>query len=180
MSVATDFQRVDIYDVLRPLYQSLAAFQKSSRNDGSYESLNPKLFEPDRIVFLDGISQSRTSGDAAYHETLVHPAMFAHSAPKRVAIIGGGEGATLREVLKHKSVEKVVMIEIDEMMVNISREYLPFWSDCSTVIGGTPSCFDDARVEMRYEDAFKFFMDRFPSKTASIEDPFDVIIMDAL
>lgn len=138
------------------------------------------MFEPDCLVFLDGILQSCSSGDAEYHEALVHPSMFAHNAPKRVAIVGGGEGATLREVLKHKTVEKVVMIEIDEMMVNISRQYLPSWSDCSNIVGAALSCFDDARVEMRYEDAFKFLIDNFSSDNQSGVEPFDVIIMDAL
>lgn len=148
--------------------------------DGSYESQNPELFEPDRIVFLDGILQSRRSGDAAYHESLVHPGMFAHPNPKRVAIVGGGEGATLREVLKHSTVEEVVMIEIDKKMVDLSKEYLPFWSDCSQLIGSADYCFDDPRVDAYFEDAFKWFINRF-SPDATIEaEKFDVIIMDAL
>jgi spermidine synthase len=171
---------VDIFDFLRPLYQSLEGYRKSLRKDGSYESLHPELFQPDRIVFLDGVTQSRTSGDAGYHEALVHPPLFAHRSPRRVAIIGGGEGATLREVLKHRTVEKVMMIEIDEMMVKVSRDYLPAWSDCSTLVGSAPSCFDDPRVETHYMDAFQWFVDSFPFKDASIEEPFDVIIMDAL
>jgi predicted membrane-bound spermidine synthase len=180
VSFATEFQRVDVFHVMRPTRRNLASFLKSQRNDGSYESLNKKLFAPDTMVFLDGILQSCASGDAAYHESLVHPSMFAHNAPRRVAIIGGGEGATLREVLKHKTVEKVVMIEIDEMMVSLSREYIPFWSDCSTITGAASSCFDDPRVEMRYEDAFKFFIDNFSSNNDIQVEPFDVIIMDAL
>ena len=105
--------------------------------------------------------------------------MFAHENPKRVAIIGGGEGATLREVLKHKTVEKVIMIEIDQKMVELSREYLPFWSDCSMLSGSTPSCFEDSRVEVYYEDAFKWFIDRYLTGKGGYE-PFDAIIMDAL
>jgi spermidine synthase len=176
----TEFQRIDIYDVLRPNCQSLEGFKKSQSEDGSYESLHPEFFVPDRIVFLDGVLQSRRSGDAPYHEALVHPAMFAHRNPKRVAIIGGGEGATLREVLKHKTVEKVVMIEIDEVMVKLSREFLPPWSDCSMLAGTAASCFEDPRVELYYEDAFRWFIDRYAEDSASTEEPFDVVIMDAL
>jgi spermidine synthase len=146
----------------------------------SYESTHPELFEPDRIVFLDGVLQSRRSGDAAYHEALVHPAMFTHRNPERVAIIGGGEGATLREVLKHNTVEKVVMVEIDEQMVRLSREYLPSWSDCSVIVGSSRNCFDDPRSEVHYTDAFQWFIDRFPTSGERAEEPFDVIIMDAL
>jgi spermidine synthase len=135
----------------------------------------------DRIVFLDGLLQSRKTGDAAYHEALVHPAMFAHPNPKRVAIIGGGEGATLREVLKHKTVEEVVMIEIDEVMVNASRLFLPEWSDCSNIQGSTSSCFDDKRAKLYFEDAFLWFKSRFALDVArDSNDLFDVIIMDAL
>jgi spermidine synthase len=115
--------------------------------------------------------------------------MFAHKNPKRVAIVGGGEGATLREVLKHNTVEKVVMIDIDEQMVQLSRAFLPFWSDCSTIINSTSSCFSDPRVETYYEDAFQWFTDKFSPygwnssiqfSPYSKEEPFDVIIMDAL
>lgn len=167
-------------DVLRPGYQSLEAYHKSLSNDNSYEALHPELFEPDRILFMDGVMQSRRSGDAAYHETLVHPGMFAHANPKRVAIVGGGEGATLREVLKHKTVEAVFMVEIDEMMVRLSREFLPSWSDCSTLSGSTPNCFDDPRVELHNIDAFQWFIDNFPVGGGGSVTPFDVIIMDAL
>ena len=153
---------------------------KSLSNDGSYEAQNPQFFAPDRLVFLDGALQSRRTGDAAYHEALVHPAMFAHHNPKRVAIIGGGEGATLREVLKHDTVETVVMIEIDEMMVEVSRKYIPEWSDCSNIVGSRDSCIDDPRAQMYFEDALKWFEDRFGANSTIKEEPFDVIIMDAL
>ena len=171
---------VRIYDVLRPNEQSLEAYKKSLENNGSYESNNPELFAPDRIVYLDGVLQSRLSGEAAYHETLIHPAMFAHKNPKRVAIIGGGEGASLREVLKHKTVENVTMIEIDKGMVDISRKYIPSWSDCSMLEGSASSCFDDPRVEVQFIDAFQWFIDNFPLDKPSLIEPFDVIIMDAL
>jgi spermidine synthase len=180
VSAQTNFQHIDVYDVLLAPFQRLEDYIKSQSNNGSYQSLHPELFEPDRIVFLDGVLQSRRSGDAAYHETLVHPSMFAHANPKRVAIIGGGEGATLREVLKHKTVEKVMMIEIDEIMVEVSKQYLPSWSDCSMLDGSTPSCFDDPRVETHFMDAFQWFIDTFPPGAAPKEEPFDIIIMDAL
>lgn len=167
-------------DVLRPRYQKMDAYRRSGSGDELYESKHPDLFEPDRLVFLDGVLQSRRSGDAAYHEALVHPGMFAHPHPKRVAIIGGGEGATLREVLKHKTVEKLIMIEIDEKMVSLSREFLPDWSDCSMLTGKNGSCFEDPRVEVYYEDAFAWFIDRFGQGKEPETEPFDVIIMDAL
>jgi spermidine synthase len=105
--------------------------------------------------------------------------MFSHTNPKRVAIIGGGEGATLREVLKHNTVKEAIMIEIDEMMVNVSRDYIPEWSDCSDLVGSAPWCVDDARARVYYEDALAWFMDRHSDGDRS-EEPMDVIIMDAL
>jgi spermidine synthase len=125
--------------------------------------------------------KSRVYGEAAYHEALVHPSMFAHENPKRVAIIGGGEGATLREVLKHKTVERVTMLEIDEEMVNLSRTFLPEWSDCSNIQGSAKSCFEDPRAEVVYTDAIAWFIERFGGgKQIAEEDKYDVIIMDAL
>lgn len=179
VSTKTNFQKIDIYDVLMS-HQNLGDYSKAQSKDGSYQSFHQELFEPDRIVYLDGVLQSRRSGDAAYHETLVHPAMFAHPNPKRVAIIGGGEGATLREVLKHKTVEKAMMIEIDEKMVEVSRQYLSSWSDCSMIDGSAASCFDDPRVETHYIDAFQWFINAFPSGHTAKEERFDIIIMDAL
>mmetsp|Transcript_12738 Transcript_12738/g.16093 ORF Transcript_12738/g.16093 Transcript_12738/m.16093 type:complete len:463 (+) Transcript_12738:1555-2943(+) len=111
--------------------------------------------------------------------------MFAHSNPKRVAIIGGGEGATLREVLKHRSLETVVMIEIDEMMVKESAKHLyPKWNGCGDFVGSTDSCFDDPRADVRYEDALAWFMNKFTDENVNdeevVKEKFDVIIMDAL
>ncbi|EEC51789.1 predicted protein, partial [Phaeodactylum tricornutum CCAP 1055/1] len=76
-----------------------------------------------RLLFLDGTIQSMSLSENVYHEALVHPAMFAHPAPKQVAILGGGEGATLREVLKHKTLERATMIELDAELVQISRKF---------------------------------------------------------
>jgi spermidine synthase len=180
-SVQTKFQRIDIWDLIEKKYRSLESYVRSLSDDGSYESLHPEFFKKDRLIFLDNILQSRTYGEAAYHEPLVHPVMLAHNNPRRVAIIGGGEGATLREVLKHKTVENVIMIEIDEVMVNTSRIYLPEWSDCTNLVGSTPSCFDDPRADVHYEDAIAWFVDNFADEEDyDDEDLFDIIIMDAL
>jgi spermidine synthase len=100
-SVQTPFQRIDIYDVIHP-YGDIDMYEHSFAKDKSSLAMNPQLVTPERLVFLDGVLQSTRLGIEAYHEALVHPAIFAHPGPKRVAIIGGGEGATLHEVLKHK------------------------------------------------------------------------------
>merc|ERR1712151_600018 len=134
-SVESQFQRIDVWDIVDPkivkldsffksLSSSLLSEQEQKEQEDSYESLHPELFQPERIIFLDGVSQSVSRGIEAYHEALVQPAMFAHPNPKRVAIIGGGEGATLRETLKHKSVVNVTMIDIDEIMCKVSADVL--------------------------------------------------------
>jgi spermidine synthase len=176
-SVKIGSERVDIYDVLRPKFQSFDSYKASLRKeDGSYESRNPTFFQPDRIVYVNGVLQTRRSGDASYHESLVHPAMFAHEYPARVAIIGGADGAILREVLKHKTVKKVVMIEDDERLLNLTNEHFPEYTDCSFLTGGTKSCLDDPRVEIYYEDVHEYFGDEESDHTTT--EPFDVIIMD--
>jgi spermidine synthase len=87
--------------------------------------------------------------------------MLMHPNPKTVFIGGGGEGATLREVLKHPSVEKVVMVDIDQDLVEFCKTHLPEWSD---------GAFEDKRVEVHYADARAYLETRGQS--------FDVIIMD--
>jgi len=82
------------------------------------------------------------------------------------------------------------MIEIDEMMVNVSRKYLKEWNDCSDIVGSAPNCFDDPRADIRLEDALGWFIDRFATRkrdstsgrfsTGTEKEKFDVIIMDAL
>ncbi|KAL7682075.1 putative spermidine/spermine synthase, S-adenosyl-L-methionine-dependent methyltransferase [Plasmopara halstedii] len=114
-----------------------------------------------KTLVLDGKTQSAKLDEAIYHETLVHPAMLAHKNPKTVFIGGGGEFATAREVLKHKSVEKVVMVDIDELVCNMCRKEMPEWAD---------GAFEDPRLEVHYTDAHAFLK--------QYNGTFDVIIMD--
>jgi len=92
-----------------------------------------------RMLLLDGLVQSAEDDEHTYHETLVHPAMIAHEGPEDVLIIGGGEGATTREVLRHRTVRSVVMVDIDGELLEMCREHLPSWHQGS---------FDDPRVEV--------------------------------
>jgi len=100
--------------------------------------------------------------------------MFAHPSPRSVAIIGGGEGGTLREVLKHKTVEKVKMVELDEKVVEVSREYMPYLSNCTDIVGSAPNCFDDSRTELIIADAFEYFA------TKQQKGEFDVLVIDGM
>jgi spermidine synthase len=115
-----------------------------------------------KVLILDGFTQSAQRDEFIYHESLVHPALTFHPNPKRVFIGGGGEMATAREVLKHKSVEKLVMCDIDKEVVDLSRKHLPEW--------GGNEVFADSRFECHYQDAKQFIQD--------YKEKFDVVIMD--
>ncbi|CAB9522935.1 Polyamine aminopropyltransferase [Seminavis robusta] len=180
----TRYQRVDIWDLTEPeneptYYDGL----KHNLKDGDPRWKDRDYYTPDRALFLDGVLQSLYSHASDYHEALVHPAMFAHPSPVHVGIIGGGEGATLREVLKHKTVDHVTMIEIDSELIQIARDYLPEMSDCGNLVGRAENCFDDEIVEMIVnENGVQWFVDRYSpgaTKTAH-HGAFDVIIIDAL
>jgi spermidine synthase len=114
-----------------------------------------------RCLVLDGRIQSSEGDEFIYHEALVQPAMVLHPSPEDVLIAGGGEGATLRQVLLHPSVRRVVMVDIDEEVIKVSREFLPSWHRGS---------FDDPRLELIISDARKYLEQSGRS--------FDVIILD--
>ncbi len=114
-----------------------------------------------KMLVLDGKVQSSEKDEFIYHEALVHPAMVTHPNPERVFIAGGGEGATLREVLVHRTVKKATMVDIDEEVIRLCRELLPSFHQGS---------FDDSRAEVFYVDALKYLKET--------EEKFDVVILD--
>ncbi len=114
-----------------------------------------------RVLALDGIVQTTEGDEFAYHEMLVHVPMFAHGDARRVAIVGGGDGGALEEVLKH-DVERAVMVELDPGVVELSRRYLP--SICG-------DAFDDPRAELVFGDGAAFMK--------AADETFDVIIVDS-
>jgi len=182
VSIQSPFQRIDIWDVLdEGSTISYEDAQKMGFEPGDPRWMDSKYAVPERLLFIDGTLQSRADNEREYHESIVHPAMFAHSSPERVAIIGGGEGATLREVLKHDTVNHVKMVELDGMMIKIAKEHLPKLSNCDDIVGSSASCFDDSRVELLVEDARNWFIGQYgPQKVKAGKDTFDVIVVDAL
>ncbi len=118
-----------------------------------------------KILVLDGVVQITERDELFYHEMLVHMVMHAHPNPKKVIVIGGGDGGTVREVLKHDSVEKVYFIEIDEEVINVSREFFP------TVACGV----DDPRVEIKCMDGAEFVKGRNGDIDIVIVDSTDII-----
>jgi len=112
-------------------------------------------------LILDGKIQSSEADEFIYHEALVHPTMLTHPQPERVFIAGGGEGATLREVLAHKTVKRAVMVDIDKEVVSLCQRLLPAWNQ---------KAFEDPRVELHFVDARKYLEES--------SEKFDVIIID--
>jgi spermidine synthase len=117
-------------------------------------------YEYGRMLFLDNMAQSAELDEFIYHEMLVHPALCTHAPVRQVCIIGGSEGATLREALKHEP-ERVVMIDIDEELVEVCKQYLAAWSQ---------GAYEDPRVDLRFMDGRKFLEET--------EDTFDAILVD--
>ncbi len=122
-----------------------------------------EFFEYGRALVLDGYIQSTEFDEFMYHETLVHPAMTTHPKPERVLIVGGGEGATLREALKHSTVKEAVMVDIDGELVEFAKKYLDFMHQGS---------FDDPRVKLVIHDGFEWVGKESPKHY------FDVVILD--
>lgn len=115
-----------------------------------------------KVLALDGVIQTTQNDEFVYHEMLTHVPMIAHGHAKNVLIIGGGDGGIMREVLKHKTVEKVTLVEIDESVVTFSKEHLPTLSE---------GAFDDPRAEVIIQDGCQFVKNS-PQK-------YDVIICDS-
>lgn len=115
-----------------------------------------------RVLTLDGVVQTTEGDNAIYHEMLTHVPVLAHGYAKDVLIIGGGDGGMAREVLKHSTVERVTMVEIDAGVVDFSNTYLPQLSQ---------GAFDDPRLELVIADGAAFVQET--------EKRFDVIIVDS-
>jgi spermidine synthase len=114
-----------------------------------------------RVLTLDGVVQTTEKDEFCYHEMLVHVPIVAHGSARRVAIVGGGDGGILREVLRHK-IDKAVMVEIDGAVVEACRRHMP-------ALGA--GAFDDPRAEVLIEDGMAFMRDS--------KDRFDVVIVDS-
>ncbi len=144
---------VESFRVVRPIY----------RGRTNYQRLEILETEPyGTCLLLDGKMQSALVDEHIYHETLVHPAMCLCGEPRRVVIIGGGEGATLREVLRWQTVEEVFLIDLDKEVVELCQKYLPQLSS---------GAFNDPRVKLFFEDGRRWVAEK-------LEGSVDVFIVD--
>lgn len=114
-----------------------------------------------KLMLLDGIIQFTEYDEFAYQEMLAHLPLFAHPCPERVLVIGGGDGGILREIAKHDCVKRIDLCEIDAMVIEAAKKFVPSMS-CG---------FDDPRVAVHIADGSKFVADK--------ESEYDVIIVDS-
>jgi spermidine synthase len=138
--------------VRETLYSGESPFQK-------IEILDTRHFG--RTLVLDGIFQTSERDEHYYHEMLVHPAMVTAPSIRSVLVIGGGDGGTVREVLRHPGVERAVMVEIDRQVVEACKEHL-------SSIG---TAWDDPRLELVFEDGVAHVAE-------AAEGAYDVILLD--
>jgi spermidine synthase len=114
-----------------------------------------------RMLFLDGLVMTTEKDEFVYHEMLSHVPLILHGLPERVLIVGGGDGGLLREVFRHQTVRWVDLVDIDQKVVEVSREHLP-------AIG---CAFDDRRAHLHFKDGAAFIR--------GMEAQYDVILVDS-
>jgi spermidine synthase len=114
-----------------------------------------------RVLLIDGLFMLSERDEFVYHEMIAHVPLLAHPDPRRVLVIGGGDGGTVRECLRHRSVEHIDLVEIDGLVVSACREHLP----------ATAACLDDPRVQVHVADGV-----RHVAETASC---YDVVLVDS-
>ncbi len=114
-----------------------------------------------KMLVLDGMVMTTEADEFVYHEMISHVALNTHPNPKKVLVVGGGDGGVIREILKHKTVEEAVLAEIDNRVVEVSREYLP----------GIAGALTDVRVKLAIGDGVAHVREH--------KNQYDVIIIDS-
>ena len=131
---------------------------------GKSEFQDVDVFESEefgKFLTLDGLMMVTEKDEFIYHDMISHVAMATKPDVKKVLVIGGGDGGTVRELTRYEHIEKIDMVEIDKLVVDISREYLPI----------TASKLDDPRVTLYFEDGIKFVTDT--------KEIYDLILVDS-
>ncbi len=114
-----------------------------------------------KMMILDGVIQTTTFDEYIYHEMIVHVPMFTHPEPKRILVIGGGDGGSVREIIKHSSAVKVDWIDIDGRVIEACRKYLPEWNE---TIQASPI------VDLKIQDGLKHMKES--------QGKYDVVVVD--
>ena len=178
-SIKTLNHVVDVYDIIDTKMGCTSSLEDNLNvvNTGCYHTSQDS--PSNRMVFLDGNLYKSSLGFEAFHEAFVHPGMFAHlNGPMNVLLAtGGGDGGILREVLKHNTVEHVVVFEPDAILMNACKDHLPELSDCSNLAGSSDGwCYNNAKVQVIHRQDFltRFLNDE---KDGTI-DNYDIAIAD--
>lgn len=145
-----------VYDVSEVLYQKKSKFQEILVIKNPYFG---------KMLILDGVVQITERDEFFYHEMLVHPLMHAHPHPENIIVIGGGDGGTVREVVKHNTVKKVYFIEIDEEVIETSKRFFP----------SVANAIDNTKVEIKCMDGAEFVKSRQGDIDIVIVDSTDII-----
>ncbi len=114
-----------------------------------------------KMLTIDNMVMCTERDECHYHEMITHPAILTHGKVRDALVIGGGDGGTIREILKHKDVEKVTLVEIDEAVVEASKAHLPYVS-CA---------FDDPRLELMIDDGIEFVINQ-------PDESYDLVVID--
>ncbi|GAC41528.1 polyamine aminopropyltransferase [Paenibacillus popilliae] len=114
-----------------------------------------------RMLVLDGMVMTTVKDEFVYHEMVAHPALVTHPNPRKVLVVGGGDGGVMREIMKHPSVEKAVLVDIDGQVIEYSKKYLP----------EIASELDNPRVEVQVNDGYMHILNN--------KDEYDVIMVDS-
>jgi spermidine synthase len=114
-----------------------------------------------KMLALDDMVMTTIEDEFHYHEMISHPALFTHGNAKNILVIGGGDGGTVREILRHEGVEKVTMVEIDGEVITACKEHLP----------QIAAAFDDPRLDLIVDDGIAFIKNAAP-------ESYDLVIVD--
>lgn len=114
-----------------------------------------------KVLLLDGLVMTTEKDEVFYHEMIVHIPMLSHPEPKDVLVIGGGDGGTIREVLRHPSVKRAVLCEIDGEVIEVCKKYMP-------QLAGK---LDDPKVDIQVRDGIEYI--------ANSKNEFDIILIDS-
>ena len=154
-------------DGVKTLYEYDKVIISKETDVQKVDILNSPIYG--KMLFLDGEGQSSSLDEGMYHEMLVHPLLSSLPKAKSVLIIGGGEGATLREVVKYKNLESIVMVDYDAELIEIFKEHCPEYS------GGA---YNDSRVKlytMSIWDFFTIYPIKFDAVICDLNDGFEDI-----
>lgn len=113
------------------------------------------------VLVLDGVIQATERDEFSYQEMLVHPALLSHPNPEKVLVIGGGDGGCLREIARHPSVKEIHICELDQLVIDTAKKYIP-----SMACG-----FEDPRVNVHILDGYQFMLEH--------KNEYDIIIVDS-